>query len=97
MTGYLRATLQEVPDSAFIDNNSGKRNAILNKINALENMINAKNPNGAYEKLRNDIMSKFDGQNGGNLQDDWIVDPYWSNNLYSIYSKILNLLDYLRN
>jgi len=97
LTGYLMATLKEVPDNAYSGNSDNLRKALLNKINAVENMIDAKNPQGAYEKLKNDIMAKFDGQNGGNPSDDWIVDPFYSSNLFNNYNKILNVLDYLRN
>lgn len=97
LSGYLRSTLNEIPDYAFSGNPEQIRNAMLNKIDALENMINAKNPQGTYQKLKNDIMSKFDGQNGGNPQDDLIVDQFYSNNLYNLYTKILNILDYLKS
>jgi len=97
LTGHLISALEEIPNSAFSSNPNQKRDSLLNKINAVENMIDAKNPQGAYEKLKNDIMAKFDGQNGGNPSDDWIVDPFYSSNLFNNYNKILNVLDYLRN
>lgn len=97
LSGYLRSTLNELPDNSFSGNPQEKKDALFNKIDALENMINAKNPQGAYQKLKNDIMSKFDGQNGGNPQDDWISDPYYASATYSFYNKILNLLDYLKS
>ncbi len=97
LSDHLKSAFYEIPNEAFGDNPDNKRRAIVNKIDAVKNMIIAKNPNGAYEKLRNDIMSKFDGQNGGNKSDDWIIDPFYSSNLFSIYLKILNVLDYLRS
>ncbi len=96
MTSYLYSTFLELPDTSFSGNPEQIRNAMFNMLDALESMINAKNPKGAYEKLKKDIMAKFDGQNDGNPQDDWIIDQWWATNLFAEYQKIENLINYLR-
>lgn len=78
-TCYASTTvsLDNAPDSAFA--NANYRKALLNKLNAVDKMIDKEAFNGAHQKLVNDIEPKI---------DTWIVDPMLQNVMH-------NNIDYL--
>lgn len=66
--------IQELPDESFKKKPEQRKNAILNKLDAVENQIADENYQGAINKLRNDIRAKMDGSVDGNPKNDWIMD-----------------------
>ena len=59
--------VQSVPDSAFDQSPSERRNALLNKISALDAQLTTVDLVGARNRLQNDIRKHL---------DDWLVDGY---------------------
>jgi len=66
--------IQNLPDEVFKKNPVQYRNALLNKINAVTELIEECRNQEAINKLSNDIRSKADGSIGGNPKNDWIID-----------------------
>jgi len=65
----LRTTVESIPQDGFEHQNAAeqRRNALLNKIDALENMLEAGNTRGAVRKMENDIKPSL---------DRWLEDGY---------------------
>lgn len=70
----LAGVVAEIQDEAFDKNPAQRRNALLNKIDAISQQIANGITNGAVNKLENDIRAKADGCFGGQPNNDWITD-----------------------
>ena len=75
--------IDALPDEAFTNKNHDK--ALINKLNALQNMIDAENYQGAIDKINNDIIPKV---------DDWMTEEYAEEEA-EIIQMLLDLVDYL--
>lgn len=76
-----------IPDDGFLKNPSQRRNALLNKIEALDGQLAAGDLNGALGKLENDVRKHV---------DRWLLDEYLvSSPLEYTKSEILELIDEL--
>lgn len=81
----LRDAIKSVPDSGFTKNPTQIRNALLNKVDALDDQLNSKNTKGAYNKLKNDIRKSL---------ESWLRDDYRViNDLEYTKQRILDLVD----
>lgn len=68
----LYDAVDSIPNHGFINNPEQRRNALHNKINAVEKMIEEGNYKGAINKLEFDIKDKL---------EKWLVDGYQKENL----------------
>jgi len=66
-TKLLADAVLSIPDSGFDQNSAERRNALLNKIGALDGQLAAGDLVGARNNLQNDIEKHL---------DDWLVDGY---------------------
>lgn len=80
----LHDAVDSIPDNGFINNPDKRRNALHNKIDALENMLKAQNINGAINKLQNDIRPTL---------DRWLVDYDKETPQQLSKKEILDLID----
>jgi hypothetical protein len=69
--GHIRA----LPDSVFRKPADNRKDALSNKLAAVQAMLTKGDLSGALNKLRHDIRAKLDGFVDGKAQDDWIIDP----------------------
>ena len=76
--GTINTVIKAVPDKMFKNPNNADnlKNALSNKLDAIQSMIDAGNYNEAVEKLQNDVRAKMDGSVDGNSNNDWIVDSF---------------------
>jgi hypothetical protein len=83
----LRAAIQALPDAAFTKDPSQRRNALLNKVDALDGQLAGGDTTGARNKLQNDIRKQL---------DDWLADGFQPQTPLQ-YSKaqVLQLVDEL--
>ncbi len=70
----LQAIVLGLPASVFSRNFEQRRNALLNKMDAVQELIDGGEFDQAIEKLNEDIRTKADGCHGGRPNNDWIVD-----------------------
>jgi hypothetical protein len=66
-TKLLADAVKSIPEAGFGKNPSERRNALLEKINALDAQLSAKDLRGARQKLQNDIRKQL---------DEWLVNDY---------------------
>lgn len=68
----LRGAIDSIPDTGFKQSKAvdQRRTALHNKIDAIEQMLNADNTQGAVQKLQNDVRPTIDRW----LQDDYEAD-----------------------
>jgi hypothetical protein len=66
--------IQGLPDDAFKNNPSNRKNTFHNKLDSVQGMIDSGEYSSAINKLQNDIRAKCDGACGGNPNNDWITD-----------------------
>ncbi|MBI5000279.1 MAG: hypothetical protein HZB92_01950 [Euryarchaeota archaeon] len=81
--------IKNIPPEAFEKNPEQRRNALLEKMDAVETMIYDGDYNGAIQKLKNDIRTKMDGSIDGNPKNDWIVDSVWQNEMDRLISGLV--------
>jgi Tol biopolymer transport system component len=67
--------IQDLPDDAFKINPDQRKNALSEKLDEVNGLIEAGEYQEAIEKLQNDIRAKADGHVDGNPVNDWITDP----------------------
>jgi len=84
-TKLLHDGVDSIPDHGFINNPEQCRNALHNKIEAVEKMIEQDNLKGAVNKLKFDIKDKF---------EKWLVDGYEvENSLQLSKEEVIELVD----
>lgn len=66
--------IQSLDDSAFDKNPANQKKALNNMINALHNMVDEEDYNGAINDMQHNFRGKVDGTMGGKAGNDWIVD-----------------------
>lgn len=97
----LAASFSNLAPEALKSSNEKRRDAFLNKVEAILNQLeaasmedDAEEKRGALQgmrmKLEKDLLAKCDGNHGGSPQNDWIVDNEEKDNFYN---EILNLID----
>jgi PKD repeat protein len=67
--------IQALPENAFVDDPTQRKNAFNNMFLAIATMLDNEAYRGAIEDLRHNIRGKVDGQVDGDPLDDWIIDP----------------------
>ena len=80
----LRDAINGIPDNGYAKNPEERRNALLNKVAALEKMLESDNKKGALKKLNSDIKDKI---------QKWIVDYTSVNPLELSKEKIIQLIE----
>ncbi|RSN75596.1 hypothetical protein D6D85_05845, partial [Candidatus Methanodesulfokora washburnensis] len=83
-TKLLHDAIDSIPDYGFINNPDQRRNALHNKINAVEKMLEKKNFKGAVEKLDHDIRDKL---------EKWLVDYEIENPEQLTKNAVISLVD----
>lgn len=87
---------QSIPPDAF--KNSNMKNALLNKINAVINAIDAGNYQDALSQLQNDILGKTDGCANSNPaapdKNDWLIKCAAQD---LIYEEILDIIQLVQD
>jgi hypothetical protein len=61
-------------DDDFDKNPDNRKNALSNMINALHDMVDEEDYNGAIHDMQNNLRGKCDGTQGGKANNDWIID-----------------------
>lgn len=84
---YLSSAIDQIPDAAFANNPEQKRSVLHNKLEAAINAFKAKNANGAYQQIQNDIVPKI---------QDWVVDPTYRQITSGAFGKVASLLEILK-
>ena len=83
----LSDTIASIPDSAFDENPSERRNTLLKKTSSFDSQLASGDRNGAVSKLQNDIRKHL---------DQWLVDGYTvSSSLQYTKVQVLELADEL--
>lgn len=86
-TQLLRDAIKSIPDNGFIKNPKERRNALLNKIDALDRQLAKNDLTGVRERLKNDIRKHL---------VEWLVDDYPTQTpLQYTKTAILELVDEL--
>jgi hypothetical protein len=67
----IKDYINNLPENAWWKNPDQRANAMVNKLDAIADLIAAEDYEGAIEKLENDIRTKMDGDP---TAPDWIVD-----------------------
>jgi len=70
----LVAYIQGLPDDAFKLPPLQRKNALVNMLSAVRDMLTYQEYNGAISDLTSNVRAKADGLIDGNEKDDWIVD-----------------------
>jgi hypothetical protein len=87
-------SIQDLPDDAFDNNAVQMSNALSEKLDEVDDLIDDGEYQEAIDKLKNDIRSKCDGSLGGNPNNDWVTDPDAQEELCEM---IDDLIDYLES
>ncbi len=88
----INQLIQALPDNAFKNNPTQRKNAFNNMFRAIAKMLDNKVYRCALEDLRHNIRGKMDGQVDGKPQNDWIINPEAQQELCM---KIDDLIEYL--
>jgi len=84
-TKLLHDAIDSIPDYGFADNSEQRRNALHNKIDAVENMLEENNIEEAKEKLEYDIKDKI---------EKWLLDEYQKEQPTQLSKdEMMNLID----
>jgi len=84
---YLSSAIDQIPDSAFVNNPEQKRTTLHNKLNAAINAFEAKNATGTYQQITQDIIPKI---------QDWVIDPQYKENTVGAFNKVASILSLLK-
>lgn len=107
MAADICTSIGSLPDSAFKNNPSQRKNAFCEKteevINLIEYANNSTDPvvqdqfyQEAMDKLQNDIGSKMDSYAGGEKNNDWITDEKAQEPVYRDVQKLIKELQDLQ-
>jgi hypothetical protein len=91
-TQNIQTIISSLNPSVF--KNSNMQNALLNKLNAVINNINAGDYTDALDQLQNDILGKTDGcaTSGSPDKNDWIETCTAQNMVYPYIIKLIQLI-----
>ncbi|AFC99078.1 hypothetical protein Mtc_0307 [Methanocella conradii HZ254] len=87
-TKLLHDMVDSIPDKGFDKNAEQRRNALHNKIDAVEKTLSENDSNGATNKLQNDIKDKL---------EKWLVDYEPDNPTQPTKAEALSLVDEITN
>lgn len=104
MAADICEAIKDLPDGAFKNNPSQRKNALCNKTDEVIQLIESAEANTdptvkkqyyqeAINKLQTDIGAKMDGYSGGDPKDDWISEQYQP----PIHQKVQQLVGELVN
>ncbi|UCE38650.1 MAG: VCBS repeat-containing protein [Thermoplasmata archaeon] len=82
----------KLPDTCFKNNADQRKNSLVNKLEAVRDMINEGDYDGAISKLENDIRPKMDGE--GN--NDWIICEDAQEDLTEMIDELVDYLESLQ-
>ncbi len=80
-----------LPDDAFKNNPDQRKNALVNKLEEVRQMILDGDYEEAIDKLENDIRPKMDGEG----KNDWIIDPQAQEDLMDMIDELIEYLESL--
>jgi hypothetical protein len=78
-------------DDCFKNNADNRKNALVNKLEEVRDMINNGDYDGAIDKLINDIRPKMDGEG----KNDWIICEDAQNDLTGMIDQLIEYLQSL--
>ena len=81
-TSMLIQYVELLPDSVFEKNPAQRRNAMVDQLEAVESCFETGNVDGGREHMENTLLSKVDGERGGNPANDWLVSSPEKDQLY---------------
>ncbi|MEM3427838.1 MAG: hypothetical protein QW212_06140, partial [Nitrososphaerales archaeon] len=64
----MQTTIDSLPDEVFDRNPEERKQALNNKLEAIENMLEENNTKGAVQKMKTDVMPKVSGGEGSWIQ-----------------------------
>ncbi|MEM3888259.1 MAG: hypothetical protein QXO11_07480, partial [Thermoplasmata archaeon] len=64
----MQTTIDSLPDEVFDKNPDERRTTLNNKLEAIENMLEANNTKGAVQKMKTEVMPKVSGEEGSWIQ-----------------------------
>ncbi|UCF09155.1 MAG: PQQ-like beta-propeller repeat protein [Thermoplasmata archaeon] len=82
-------------DECFKNNADNRKNALVNKLEEVREMILSGDYEGAINKLKNDIRAKMDGQVDGDSNNDWIICQDAQEDLTEMIDRLVNYLESL--
>lgn len=85
-TELIHDAIDLIPSYGFIKNAEQRRNALHNKVDAVEKMLKGKNKQGAKNKLENDIKDKL---------EKWLITYEKENVLQYSKEEIIELVNNL--
>jgi len=95
----LNETITTIDDfSPDVFKNTNMKKALINKINAVLQLIDLGFYGDAYTKLKNDLLKKTDGCANSGVPDknDWIKNCETQNQLYTLITYAIDLLEPVR-
>ena len=87
--------IQSLPDEAFDGQADQRKNALMNKFEAVDHMLDVDNYHGAIQKLQHDIRAKADGNVDGKSNDDWIIDMQAQQDICTMIDALVAYLETL--
>ncbi len=87
--------IQDLPENAFMNNPTQRKNAVNNKFLAIAHMLNNQAYRGAIENLQHNIRGKADGQVDGTPENDWIIDSVAQQEICSMVDDLIEYLEFL--
>lgn len=87
--------VQTLPASAFKDKADSRKIAVDKTFGALGLMLAQNNYKGVIQLLNNNLRAASDGSLGGEIRDDWIIDPAAQAELCQMIDDITAYLMYL--
>lgn len=88
-TEEISTYIDDLPDYVFKNNPEHRRNTLLEKMDAVIELINAGDYEHAINKLNHDIRAKADGYLGGNPKNDWITDEITQRELNNLIDELI--------
>lgn len=89
LTGPIDNYIQDLPDNVFKNKPDQQKNALQNKLEVIQGLVEKENYQGAINKLTNDIRCKMDG----NPKNDWITDPTTQRELCAMIDELIGNLE----
>ncbi len=87
--------IQDLPENAFMNNPTQRKNTFNNKFLAIAHMLYNQAYRGAIEDLQHNIRGKADGQIDGTPENDWIIDPVAQQEICHMIDDLIAYLEFL--
>ena len=81
---YLSSAIDQLPDSAYVNNPGQRREALQNKLKAAINSFSAGNAKGAYQKIKQDIIPFI---------ENFICDPIYKQDTIGALNKVASFIE----